>query len=81
MHHVKDSVKEYSRIIATGLFLRIHRSFIVSKLKIRSFNKQEIILDDGFCFCQSANNMLLKFQIYFPDKKPSFRHHSGTLPS
>ena len=48
MHHVKDSVKEYSRIIATGLFLRIHRSFIVSKLKIRSFNKQEIILDDGF---------------------------------
>lgn len=28
-------------------FLRIHRSFVVSKSKIKSFNKQEIVLVDG----------------------------------
>lgn len=28
-------------------FLRVHRSFVVSKSKIKSFNKQEIVLVDG----------------------------------
>ena len=28
-------------------FVRIHRSFIVSRLKIKSFSKQEVVLGDG----------------------------------
>lgn len=41
-------LKNILTLLPQDYFLRIHRSFIVSRLKIKSFNKQEIILDDGF---------------------------------
>ena len=44
-----------SRVILKNLFamlpqqefLRIHRSYVVSKSKVRSFNKQEVVLSNG----------------------------------
>lgn len=39
-------LKNILSLLPTESFLRIHRSFIVSKSKIRSFNKQEVILNN-----------------------------------
>lgn len=40
-------LKNIFALLPQDHFLRIHRSFIVSKSKIKSFSKQEIILSDG----------------------------------
>lgn len=40
-------LKNMQALLPTEYFLRIHRSFIVSRLKIRSYTRQEIILSDG----------------------------------
>lgn len=42
-------LKNLSVLLPPDDFLRIHRSFIVSKSKIKSFNKQEIYLNSGTC--------------------------------
>jgi len=39
MHHVKDSVKEYSRIIATGLFFAYTQVFYSIKIKNKEFQQ------------------------------------------
>lgn len=40
-------LKNIFAMLPSESFLRIHRSFIVSKSKIKSFSKQEIILNNG----------------------------------
>ncbi len=40
-------LKNVFAMLPKDAFVRIHRSFIVSKSKIRSFNKQEVILNNG----------------------------------
>ena len=40
-------LKNIFTLLPQNVFLRIHRSFIVSKSKITSFNRQEITLSDG----------------------------------
>lgn len=40
-------LKNIFTLLPSDAFLRIHRSFIVSKSKIKSFNKQEMILNNG----------------------------------
>lgn len=40
-------LKNIFSILPQDCFLRIHRSFIVSRSKIKSFSKQEIVLIDG----------------------------------
>lgn len=40
-------LKNVLALLPPESFIRIHRSFIVSKLKIKSFNRQEILLIDG----------------------------------
>ena len=40
-------LKNLYAMLPDDIFLRIHRSFIVSKLKIKSFNKQEVIISNG----------------------------------
>ena len=40
-------LKNIFTLLPPEAFLRIHRSFIVSKSKIKSFNKQEVILNNG----------------------------------
>lgn len=40
-------LKNIFSMLPQNCFLRIHRSFIVSKSKIKSFSKQEIVLIDG----------------------------------
>lgn len=40
-------LKNLYALLPHDYFLRIHRSFIVSKLKIKSFSKQEIIISNG----------------------------------
>lgn len=40
-------LKNIFSMLPQDCFLRIHRSFIVSKSKIKSFSKQEIVLIDG----------------------------------
>lgn len=40
-------LKNILALLPQDYFLRIHRSFIVSKLKIKSFSKQEVTLSDG----------------------------------
>lgn len=40
-------LKNIFELLPTDTFLRIHRSFIASKSKIKSFNRQEILLNDG----------------------------------
>lgn len=40
-------LKNVLAMLPPDTFVRIHRSFVVSKSKIRSFNRQEIILNNG----------------------------------
>jgi len=40
-------LKNIFGMLPSNVFVRIHRSFIVSKTKIKSFNKQEVVLVDG----------------------------------
>lgn len=40
-------LKNIFTLLPQNVFLRIHRSFIVSKSKITSFNRQEVALSDG----------------------------------
>lgn len=40
-------LKNVLALLPPESFIRIHRSFVVSKLKIKSFNRQEILLIDG----------------------------------
>ena len=40
-------LKNILALLPQDYFLRIHRSFIVSKSKIKSFSKQEVVLCDG----------------------------------
>ncbi|MDO4172777.1 MAG: LytTR family DNA-binding domain-containing protein [Prevotellaceae bacterium] len=40
-------LKNIYTMLSPELFLRIHRSFVVSKSKIKSFTKQEVILNNG----------------------------------
>lgn len=40
-------LKNIFELLPTDTFLRIHRSFIASKSKIKSFNRQEVLLNDG----------------------------------
>ena len=40
-------LKNLYALLPHDYFLRIHRSFIVSKLKIKSFSKQEIVISNG----------------------------------
>lgn len=40
-------LKNIGLMLPADAFLRVHRSYIVSRAKIRSFNRQEIILSDG----------------------------------
>ena len=48
LHPVAYSAEKYVCAIATRPhFLRIHRSFIVSRSKIKSFSRQEVVLSDG----------------------------------
>ena len=40
-------LKNIFTMLPSESFLRIHRSFIVSKSKVKSFNKQEVLLNNG----------------------------------
>lgn len=40
-------LKNIFTMLPSESFLRIHRSFIVSKSKVKSFNKQEVVLNNG----------------------------------
>lgn len=40
-------LKNVLALLPPESFIRVHRSFVVSKLKIKSFNRQEILLIDG----------------------------------
>ena len=40
-------LKNMLALLPPDFFMRIHRSYIVSKLKIKSFSKQEVILANG----------------------------------
>ena len=40
-------LKNIMALLPAEHFVRIHRSFIVSRLKIKSFSKQEVVLGDG----------------------------------
>ncbi|MDE6100226.1 MAG: LytTR family DNA-binding domain-containing protein [Paramuribaculum sp.] len=40
-------LKNLAEMLPDDTFLRIHRSFIISRTKIRNFNRQEIYLTDG----------------------------------
>ena len=40
-------LKNILTMLPTEAFIRIHRSYIVSKSKVKSFNKQEIALNNG----------------------------------
>lgn len=40
-------LKNMFALLPHDYFLRIHRSFVVSRLKIKSYSKQEIIISDG----------------------------------
>lgn len=40
-------LKNIFALLPQDCFIRIHRSFIVSRLKIKSFSKQEVILSNG----------------------------------
>ena len=40
-------LKNLSAMLPPDDFMRIHRSYIVSRSKVKSFNKQEVILNSG----------------------------------
>lgn len=43
----RSVLKKLSEMLPAGNFVRIHRSYIVSKSKVRSYNRQEVTLTTG----------------------------------